>query len=77
MMPIVSLYEYFARTQAHNLIHTIFARLIKAEALVKLNRFDVAIAQLSAVQRGQHLPHLIHTNINDKSLKRVSVSQCS
>ncbi len=58
-MPAISLYEYFSRTNARDLSNTLFARLIKIEALIKLNMFKEAILLLNRVNRGERLPHYI------------------
>lgn len=58
-LPAVSLYEFFSRTVARDLTHTVFARLIKVEALVKLNLFTDAIILLNRLNRGEQLPHYI------------------
>lgn len=58
-MPSLSLYEYFSRTTARDLTHTAFAKLLKIEALLKLNLFKEAIVQLNRFSRGERLPHYI------------------
>ena len=58
-LPTVSLLEYFARSIARDLTHSVFARLIKIEALVKLNMFHEAIILLNRFNRGEKLPHAI------------------
>ena len=62
-MPSLVLYEYFAKMLSRDLTHTVFARLIKVEALIKLNLFSEAISLLSSLAKGERLPHLI----DDKS----------
>ena len=62
-MPSITLYEYFAKMLSRDLTHTVFSRLIKAEALIKLNLFSEAISLLSSLAKGERLPHLI----DDKS----------
>lgn len=59
ILPAVSLLEYFSRTVARDLTQTVFARLIKVEALSKMNRFNEAIVQLNRLTRGERLPHSI------------------
>ena len=65
MLPAVSLYEYFARTVARDLMHTVLARLIKIEALVKLNLFKEAIQQLNQLNRGMNISFSVRI-INQK-----------
>ncbi len=59
VLAAVSIYEYFARTIARDLVHTLFARIIKCEALVKLSMFREAIILLNKVFRGERLPHYV------------------
>jgi len=61
VLPAVSIYEYFARTISRDLIHTLFARIIKCEVLVKLNMFKEAIILLNKIFRGERLPHNINS----------------
>lgn len=61
-MPSVTLYEYFARTLARDITHTIFARLIKAEMLLRLNMFNECIGLLRCLHKADRLPH----HIDDK-----------
>jgi hypothetical protein len=58
-MPSITLYEYFAKMLSRDLAHTVFARLIKTEALIKLNLFSEAISLLNSLAKGERLPHLI------------------
>lgn len=58
-MPTLALYEYFAKTLSRDLTHTVFARMIKIEALTKLNFFTEAIAMLNSIHKGEKLPHFI------------------
>jgi hypothetical protein len=58
-MPSVALYEYFARNLARSSKHSILSRLIKIEALVKLNMFTEAIATINSLERGDYIPHFI------------------
>jgi len=55
----VSLLEYFARSIARDLTQSVFARLIKIEALTKMHRFNEAIVQLNRLTRGERLPHAV------------------
>ena len=59
MMPALALYEYFARNMARDMMHTVFARLIKIEALTKLNMFGEAIGLMETVQKAENLPNLL------------------
>ena len=73
-MPAMTLYEYFSKMLTRDLTHTIFSRLIKAEALVKLNLFSEAISLLNSLQKGERLPHFIDDKskiINSSSPKYV------
>ena len=54
---------------ARDLTHTIFARLIKAELLVKMNLFNEAIQLIKSLHRGEKLPH----HIDDKYISNASV----
>ena len=58
-MPAITLYEYLSRTSARDLTNTVLAKLIKLEALVKLNLFTDAIVLLNRLTRGERLPHFI------------------
>lgn len=76
MLPTVSLYEYFARSIARDLMHTVLARLIKIEALIKLNLFKEAIQQLNQLNRGERLPHSIDENykkFSDESVQYIEI----
>ena len=55
-LPAVSLYEHLACTYARDLTHTIFARLIKMEALTKLNMFNEAFVIMHGLLNGSQLP---------------------
>ena len=71
-LPAISLYEFFSRTVARDLTHTVFARLIKIEALIKLNLFSEAIILINRLNRGEQLPHYIddkYVNIPHTGLK--------
>lgn len=73
ILPALNLYEYFARTVARDLTHTVLARLIKMEALTKLNFFSEAMAILVSLQRGEQLPHFIDDKCkNYTTFKNVS-----
>ena len=58
-MPAITLYEYFAKVFCRDLTHTLFARLIKVEALTKLNLFSEAFSLLTSIQKAERLPHFI------------------
>jgi len=58
-IPSISLYEYFARSLARDLSHTVLARILKIEAFVKLNMFSRAIININQLSRGERLPHFI------------------
>lgn len=58
-MPSLVLYEYFAKMLCRDLLHTVLARLIKVEALTKMNMFKEAISLIYMVQKGESLPHFI------------------
>ena len=58
-MPAITLYEYLSRTSARDLTNTVLAKLIKLEALVKLNLFTDAIVLLNRLTKGERLPHFI------------------
>ena len=68
-MPSITLYEYFSKMLTRDLTHTVFSRLIKAEALIKLNLFSEAMSLLVSLQKGDRLPHFV----DDKS-KIISTS---
>ena len=55
-LPSVSLYEYLACTISRDLTHTLFARLIKMEALTKLNMFNEAFVIMHRLLKGYQLP---------------------
>lgn len=57
-MPVIVLYEYFARTLSRDLTHSSLARLIKIESLIKLNLFGQAISLLELFQKGDRLANL-------------------
>jgi hypothetical protein len=59
MMPSIVLYEYFSRNIARSSKHYVFSRLIKIEALTKLNMFTEAIATINSLERGDYIPHFI------------------
>lgn len=58
-IPSITLYEYFSRNMARDLTHTVLARTIKIEALIKLNMFSRAIVLINKLHRGERLPHFI------------------
>ncbi len=68
-MPSLALYEYFSRSLSRDLVHTVFARLIKAEALVKLNMFGEAIALIESIQKADRLPTLLEDKAKSTSTK--------
>jgi hypothetical protein len=68
-MPALALYEYFARSLSRDLAHTVFARLIKAEALVKLNMFGQAIGLLESVFKAERLPTLLEDKVKNATSK--------
>ncbi len=75
-MPAITLYEYLSRTSARDLTNTVLAKLIKLEALVKLNLFTDAIVLLNRLTRGERLPHFIddkYINVpgNNNSVKYI------
>ena len=59
MMPSLALYEYFSRNLARNMKHSIISKLVKIEALTKLNMFSEAIEALNSLCRGEYLPHYV------------------
>lgn len=73
-MPALALYEYFAKMLCRDLSHTVFARLIKIEALTKLNIFKEAISILYSVHRGDNLPHFIDEKCKNFSNESKYVS---
>ncbi|CAF0895749.1 unnamed protein product [Brachionus calyciflorus] len=76
-MPAIVLYEYFAKMLCRDLTHTVFARLIKVEALTKLNMFKEAISIFYSIHKGDSLPHYIDDrgkNFTAES-KYVSIGQ--
>ena len=62
-MPALNLYEYFARNMTRNISHTVFARLLKIEALIILNKYTEAITLIQRIQRGERLPILVNENL--------------
>lgn len=44
---------------SRDMTHTVLSRLIKIEALTKLNFFSEAIQMLVSLQRGERLPNFI------------------
>ncbi len=59
VIPSIALYEYFARTLTRDLTHTVLAKILKIEALIKLKMFSNAILLINQLHRGDHLPHFI------------------
>ena len=53
VLPAVSLYEYLARRTARDMLHTVFARIIKLECLIKLNRFSEAVVLMYRINKGK------------------------
>ena len=68
-IPSITLYEYFSRNLARDLNHTVLARILKIEALVKLNMFSRAIQNMNQLCRGDRLPHFI-----DEKFRLISLS---
>jgi hypothetical protein len=68
-MPSLALYEYFSRSLSRDLVHTVFARLIKAESLVKLNMFGEAIGLIESIQKADRLPTLFEDKVKNTSAK--------
>ena len=58
-MPAINLYEYYSRNLARSTKHSAFSKLIKIEALTKLNMFFEAIKNLNSLERGDYMPHFI------------------
>jgi len=74
VIPSIALYEYFARTLTRDLTHTVLARILKIEALIKLKMFSNAFLLLNQLHRGNHLPHFIddkYTHIHSSPTKYV------
>ncbi len=71
-LPSLTLYEYFSRKVARDLTHTVFSRLIKIEALIKLNMFSEAIILLNRLNNGDQFPHSIddsYRKYNEEKIK--------
>jgi hypothetical protein len=58
-MTSLTLYDYLARNIARDVVQTILARLIKAEALIKLNLFSEAISLINGLNNCEQLPHIL------------------
>lgn len=55
VLPAVSLYEYLARRNARDLLHTVFARIIKLECLIRLNLFNEAVLLMYRINKGKDI----------------------
>lgn len=56
-MPSLVLYEYIAKILCRDISHTILARLIKIEALTKLNMFKEAISIIFSLQKAESVAY--------------------
>lgn len=76
-MPLLVLYEYFAKMLSRDIRHTVLARLIKTEALIKLNMFKEAISIIFLIQRADNLPNFIDDKAKNFSSESKYVSSKS
>jgi hypothetical protein len=74
-MPVLCLYEYFSSTIARDFVHTTFSRLIKIEALTKLNMFSEAICLLETIQKGDRVPYYLEDKSKNLTQKNKYVSK--